>query len=132
MTTPSRLRVLASSVVLLGGGLLVLGRDWQGHAAAPGLWRDGVPLRSWGLWWALTFVLGSVTGRSLASRGARALALVPIVGWYGWMLRDSALGPVAWAFYSAVTAAAWFAGGELGSVIGVRGAPRDAPPHRPS
>lgn len=124
--TSSRLAAVFWSVVLLVGGRLVLGDDWHGHQTTPGVWRDGVLLRTWGLWWAILCVLGGLAARRLASRGSRGMALVPLIGWYGWMLRDSALGPVAWTFYAAVTSAAWLVGAELGALVPRRGTARDA------
>lgn len=125
---PRPLSVLVTALGLLALGPLVLGLDWRGHEIRAGVWRDGVGLWRWGLLYALLAVSGALAARRVPSFGTRVAALAPLLCWVGWMLRHSALGPLAWVTYAVPAILAWLGGSVLGGVASTRvGTPRERP-----
>jgi hypothetical protein len=109
------------ALLLLALGPLVLGLDWRGHEAAPGSWRDGVPLWRSSLLWGVLAGLGGALARRVSTPGARLVTVVPLLAWMAWMLRGSALGPLAWIIYALPTLVAWLGSLVLGSLAWRRG-----------
>ena len=99
-------------------GLIVLGTQWEGTEAAPGVWEDGVSLQRWGLFWVGLFVGGALVAPWLPRWRHRGLALVPLLTWVAVELRHGSLAPIAWCMYAAPTAGIWLAGTWLGDRTG--------------
>lgn len=114
---PERRRaVMCIALLLLVCGPALLGLEWQGHETSAGTWRDGVSLVRWGWLWALVLLAGALSSTWIDTPGARALTIVPLLAWFGWMLRAGALGPIPWLVYATPTVLAWWLGGLLGDV----------------
>ncbi|WP_239488424.1 hypothetical protein [Luteitalea sp. TBR-22] len=111
---PGSRSVFITALVILALGPVVLGLDWRGHETSPGVWRDGVALWRWGVLAGLLMIGGALMARALPSPGARLLVILPLLGWCGWMLRSSALGPLAWLIYSLPLLVTWLGGTMLG------------------
>ena len=98
-------------------GVIVLGFDWQGHERAPGVWADGVSLTQWSACWVLLALLAAGSSRLLRGWVIRLLALLPLVAWIVWQLRNSTLGPIPMVIYVVPTIAAWCAGLIVGRTV---------------
>lgn len=115
------LTVPVIALLLFALGPLVLGLDWRGHEASPGSWHDGVPVWRWGVLWGLLAGLGWALALRVSTPGARVLTVVPLLAWMAWMLRGSALGPLAWLIYALPTLMAWLGSLVLGGLARRRG-----------
>ena len=88
-------------------GRIVLGSRWDGVEIAPGLWRDSVGLWQWAILWLLLAGLAIGVAARLTRWSHRMVALVPLLCWIAWSLREGTLGPLPVVIYGLPTLVAW-------------------------
>lgn len=106
-------RTLIVAAAAWGLARVLLGVEWAGVEVTPGVWRDGVGLQDWAIFWAALALLALAGARWLHGWGPRVLALAPALIWLAWMLWGS-LGPIPWVIYGVPTLVAWVAGWAAG------------------
>ena len=104
------------AALLVVAGVTILGTRSEGIQVAPGVWRDAVSLRQWLALWLTVAALGGAAAWRVPAWRTRLAAVLPLLGWMGWVLRGGTLLPIAFVVYAVPTAAAWLGGLALGDL----------------